>query len=172
MDSSYSIRKLTPNDAELWAALRWEALTQHPLAFGASPPGNVSELAASVSRRLHSSDESAVFGAFHNAKLIGIVGIVRESERKERHKARIWGMYVTASHRRAGVGESLLNTAIGEAQSWHVEQVMLSVTDVGTEAHRLYERRGFRPWGREPRAILWDGKYADEIYMVLNLDGN
>jgi GNAT superfamily N-acetyltransferase len=166
-----TVRKLEPADAHLWAALRWEALTRHPLAFGSSPPDNIESLAESVRARLSSREQSVVFGAFEEASLIGIVGVVRETEKKSRHKSRIWGMYVTATHRRAGVGALLLDAAIEQARSWQgILQVSLSVTDVAHEAQRLYERRGFRAWGREPRALGLDGQYADEVYMVLDLD--
>lgn len=170
MKQPWQIRKLGPDDAESWAAVRWEALTNHPLAFGASPPATLEELTESIRPRLTSSEVSIIFGAFDGPQLIGIVGIIREPERKERHKARIWGMYVALSHRRSGTGELLLNTAIQQAQSWQgVEQVVLSVTEVADDARRLYERAGFRAWGREPRALYSEGRYADETYMIRDL---
>jgi hypothetical protein len=87
MNPHWHIRKLEPEDAESWAAVRWEALTNDPLAFGASPPATLEELAESIRPRLTSSEVSIIFGAFDGPKLIGIVGIIREPERKERHKA-------------------------------------------------------------------------------------
>ena len=41
----------------------------------------------------------------------------------------------------------------------------------GTRFHNyLYEKLGFREWGREPHAFkLKDGSYRDEIQMVLFL---
>jgi GNAT superfamily N-acetyltransferase len=102
--------------------------------------------------------------------MIGIVGIVRETTKKEQHKSRIWGMYVTASHRRGGAGALLLQAAIAHARGWQgVIQVGLSVTDVADGARRLYERHGFQAWGSEPRSICAEGQYADETYMMLDL---
>lgn len=168
MDLSTTIRKLTPEDAVLWAGLRREALEDYPLAFGASPD-DVPSLAESVGPRLR-GDDSVIFGAFDKGKLVGIVGVVRESRMKVRHKSQIWGMYVTPSHRRKGVGESLMAASIQQARDWPgVEMVMLSVADVAGKARQLYERIGFRIWGREPRALQWKGRYADLIYMVLEL---
>jgi RimJ/RimL family protein N-acetyltransferase len=165
-----TIRKLKPDDAEIWAAIRWEALERHPLAFGASLPSDVAELAESARTRLTSPEESVIFGAFEESTLVGIVGIVREPAKKERHKARIWGMYVKSGVRRTGVGELLLKAAIRQAQEWEgVDQVILSVTEVADDARRLYERNGFRAWGSEPRALGWEGRYVDEIYMTLSL---
>jgi GNAT superfamily N-acetyltransferase len=171
MSSRYTIRNLEPSDAEPWAVTRWEALTRHPLAFGATPPETLPQLADSVRARLASPEQSVIFGAFDGFELVGIVGVVRETGKKERHKSRIWGMYVTESHRRSGLGALLLNAAIQQARSWEgVRLVTLSVTDAADGARNLYERHGFQAWGREPRAIYAEGRYADETHMTLDLD--
>jgi RimJ/RimL family protein N-acetyltransferase len=173
MTTTHSIRRLKPDDAELWAALRREALEAHPLAFSASVPDDLPDWIESIRARLSSSDdESAVFGAFTGVSLIGIVGVVRKTGKKERHKSLIWGMYVTAEFRRSGVGEQLLRTAIDHARSWAgVEQVQLAVSEVAADAKRLYERIGFREWGREPRALSVQGRCVDESHMILDLRG-
>jgi GNAT superfamily N-acetyltransferase len=114
--------------------------------------------------------ESAIFGAFADTRLIGIVGVRRLEREKERHKASIWGMYVAASSRRHGAAGMLLREAIGRARSWlGLEQVQLAVTDAAPDARRIYERHGFRVWGVEPRALCWDGRAVDETYMILDL---
>jgi RimJ/RimL family protein N-acetyltransferase len=168
--SACTVRRLCPDDAEAWAVLRREALEAHPLAFGASVPDDPKLLVESGRTRLAPGGESTVFGAFIDVSLVGIVGIVRNAGRKERHKSQIWGMYVTAGSRRTGAGQMLLRAAIEQARSWTgVEQVHLAVSEVATEARRLYERNGFQAWGREPRALSLDGRYADESHMILDL---
>ena len=164
------VRKLDRDDAEAWASLRREALEAHPLAFGATIPEDPKTLVESFLARLTSNEESAVFGAFIDDSLTGIAGIRRNPGGKERHKALIWGMYVTAGSRRKGVGAMLLRTAIRQARSWAgVEQVHLAVSEVAEGARRLYERNGFQEWGREPRALCWEGRWVDESHMVLDL---
>ena len=170
MTTRCTIRKLDRDDAEAWAALRREALEAHPLAFGASMPEDPQRLVEFILPQLTASEESAVFGAFIGGALIGSVGIRRNAGAKERHKALIWGMYVTVGSRRHGAGALLLRSAIQQARSWAgVEQIHLAVSEAAEEARRLYDRNGFHAWGREPRALCWKGRCADERHMVLDL---
>jgi GNAT superfamily N-acetyltransferase len=166
-----TIRRLDRGDAEAWAELRREALVSHPLAFGASIPDDPKFLVEFILARMDSTTESAVFGAFANRSMVGIVGIRRDSGKKERHKSSIWGMYVTAGNRRGGIGKMLLHRSIQQARSYlGVEQIHLSVSDVATDARKLYEQNGFQAWGREPHALYWQGCYADETHMILRLE--
>jgi RimJ/RimL family protein N-acetyltransferase len=170
MPTTCTVRKLGLDDAVVVTALRREALEAHPLAFSASLPDDPTRLTDFLRSALAPSDDAAMFGAFVEDALVGMVGIVRNPGQKERHKALIWGMYVRSAYRRTGGGESLLRAAIHQAQSWPgVQQVHLSVTEVAAEAKRLYERNGFQEWGREPRALCWQGRYVEDSHMVLRL---
>jgi len=166
----FTIRMLNPGDARAWAELRLEALETHPLAFGASLPGEFNDLVESARDRLKVSEDSAAFGAFVDNTLVGTVGIRREHGAKERHKCLLLAMYVRSENRRTGVGESLLRSAIRHARSWEgVEQVLLVVNDVALDAKRLYERLGFRTWGIEPRSLNWKGDYTNAVHMIFDL---
>src|SRR4029079_13830544 len=111
----FTIRMLNPGDAQAWAELRLEALETHPLAFGASLPGEFNDLVESARDRLKVSEDSAAFGAFVENTLVGTVGIRREHGAKERHKCLLLAMYVRSENRRSGVGESLVRSAIRHA---------------------------------------------------------
>ena len=50
-----------------------------------------------------------------------------------------------------------------------VEQVHLSVSEAPDSAKALYARAGFVAWGREPRALRWQGAAVDETHMMLDL---
>ena len=165
----YDVRKLESTDGESWASLRREALENHPLAFGATVPENPDELVQIFTQRL-AETEAALFGAFSGKLLVGAVGIRRNPGLKERHKALIWGMYVSSANRRGGAGRMLLQAAMDQARAWPgVKQIHLTVSDVALDAKRLYEKTGFRAWGCEPRALCWRGEYVSETHMVRSL---
>src|SRR5438128_12533247 len=93
------IRPLSEADADAWLALRLRALRDHPDAFVATP--EETEALPAVRKRFATArdDEAIVVGAF-DPHLVGIVGCYRLEATKERHIARIWGMYIAP--RRAG----------------------------------------------------------------------
>ena len=172
MSVEAGVRRLRPEDAPSFVALRREALESEPLAFGSSVDDDRRLSVEFVCRWLADDPEHAVFGAFESARLEGVVGIYRESRAKQRHKATIWGVYVTPPARRKGIASALLAAAIGHASAWPgVRQLHLSVAEVAETARRRYEAAGFRIWGREPRALQWQGKFVDDFHLVLDLDG-
>jgi GNAT superfamily N-acetyltransferase len=109
------IRKLLPADADAVLRLRREALAREPLAFSSSPTEDRVQ-AGGVLEEYLAHRTKAIFGAFE-PDLIGMAGIAQEEGAKSRHKARLWGVYVTPSHRGAGVGRALVQAAIEFARS-------------------------------------------------------
>lgn len=163
------IRRLTPADADLFVALRRQALQEEPLAFTASPEDDRASDPAAVRAWLAGPGGVAIFGAFA-PQLIGAVAISRNETRKGSHKALIWAMYVAPAHRRAGTGEALMRSAIDHAQMLPgVVLVQLSVSEATPAARRLYERLGFTRWGTEEAAVCHEGRVVAEHHMVLHL---
>src|SRR5262249_61877851 len=103
--------------------------------------------------------------------LIGIVGIGRETHRKAAHKAHVWGLYVAAEHRRAGVGGALMRAALHYAAALPgVSHVHLTVAHSATSAIHLYGRFGFVVLGTEPEAMRVAGAWVAEHQMGLKLE--
>src|SRR4051812_46047339 len=98
------VRKLGADDATALMALRREALENEPFAFAASVADDVGLIRESVLAFLEATDVQAVFGAFEDAALAGMVGLVRATKLKQRHKATVWGMYVRPASRGKGIG--------------------------------------------------------------------
>ncbi len=74
-------------------------------------------------------------------------------------------MYVRRASRGRGVADALVEAVIEEAAK-HVEQLMLTVNAENKWAIALYERHGFRAYGKVPRALLVEGRYYDELEMM------
>jgi GNAT superfamily N-acetyltransferase len=166
-----NVRQLEANDIETFKALRCEGLLAHPLAFGASAEDEEGLSQEFIVSSFNHAEHSAVFGAFFDRKMVGVIGLRRHAARKACHRAQIWGMYVSAAARGKGFGRLLLATAVEQARAWSgILQVELSVADAAPEARHLYEMFGFRAWGLEPRARYWIDRFTDEYHLILRLD--
>ena len=169
MSAAVDVRRLLVEDAAALMSLRREALETDPLAFGASIEDDRGLDLDLVRGSLADVGEQAVFGCFDGEELTGMVGVIRASKVKQRHTGIIWGMYVTPRARNQGAGRALLDAAVAQARAWGLEQVQLSVTEPAVAAKRMYESAGFRSWGRQPRALHWQGRFVDEHHLVLEL---
>jgi len=163
-----TVRLLNENDVSAYRAVRLEALRDSPTAFGSSYE---EELNLPLSKFASRLQDARIFGAYSGDNhLIGILGFIQESRVKRAHNASLVGMHVSMSFRRQGVGGALLDHAIQFArQSGGIEAIKLSVTSNNQDAVRLYQSRGFKPYGLEPNALYVGGKYLDEEYLILLL---
>jgi RimJ/RimL family protein N-acetyltransferase len=163
------IRELNDEDAEAYVTLRREALLESPLAFASSPADDLAVSPEAVREQLRRAPASIIIGAFR-PQIVGAVGLYRDRHLKSSHKAHIWGMYVTPSHRRQGIAAELLTATISHARSLPgVSWVHLTVSSAATAAKRLYERAGFQVWGTEPDALRHDGRTIVDYHMALQL---
>ena len=161
------IRALSPDDATEYQALRLQGLLEWPSAFASSHDEEVNTPIAEISARLQPNGDGAIFGAFMDGRLVGIVGLQRETMQKLAHKAYIWGMYVAPEARKLGVGKALLQHALNHARDvMLVRQVNLGVNASNDAAIALYRSLGFEPFGIERGFMLLDGESHDEIHMV------
>ncbi len=161
---SFEIRRLTTDDAALYRDIRLEGLRLNPDAFGSTfASENARPLEAFV-KRVRASE---IFGAFRGAELLGITGLAFRAGIKEHHKAFLWGVYVRAEARGAGVARALAETALAAARK-RVEIVQLTVESGNLGARHLYESLGFVEYGFEKKALKFEGRYADDIHMALD----
>jgi ribosomal protein S18 acetylase RimI-like enzyme len=167
METPAVVRKLTGADAAAFQSLRLLGLREFPSAFASSYEEECDLALPSIAERLEPRNDRAVFGAFLDQLLAGIVGLRRETPRKLAHKAYIWGMYVAPGGRRRGIGRELIAHALASASSeLRVRQVNLGVNARNEAALAMYREMGFTEFGREPCFMLVDGVAHDEIQMV------
>lgn len=162
------VRLLTRADAAAFSALRLEGLARCPQAFSMSAEVWRTLPLEAVAERVRPHPEgSFAVGAFMRGALCGTAGL-RRLDGKERHKAQVWGVYVTESARGRGVGRALLEALVERAKSYpDLEQLSLGVATEQVAARALYASLGFEVWGLERRALKLPDRYVDEEYRVL-----
>lgn len=164
---SFTVRRLTPDDAALYQPVRLQGLRDHPEAFGASFQTEAGMSLEAVARRLA---RGATWGASTGEGLVGITSLVVSEGLKSEHKATVVGVYVRPEARGSGVASALMRAALDHAQGL-VELVQLGVASDNAAARRLYERFGFVAYGTEPLAYkLADGRYVDDLLMWRRMD--
>ena len=167
---SVRVRALGADDAAAYQALRLQGLLESPSAFASSHEEERDIPLAAVGARLANQQQGCVLGAFDAGRLLGVVGLRRESLKKLAHKAHIWGMYVEPSARRFGIGRQLVARALEQAAATEgVRQVTLGVNAANAPAVGLYEGMGFVSFGREQGCLMVDGVLHDELHMVRRL---
>ena len=161
------VRRLNSLDASSFQALRLQALRECPTAFSSSYEEEVHIPITVIASRLAAEAGRDMFGAFSETELVGTIGFGREGALKLAHKGFIRGMYVSPEFRHQGIGRQLVSHVLQHAASLSgLCQVTLTVTASNVAAIRLYEKIGFTPFGVEPAALLVDGEFHDDIYMV------
>ena len=164
------IRRLLPPDASAFQDLRLRGLLESPTAFGSSYEEEVDRSIPAIAASLDEGSGRNMFGAFIDNKLVGVVGVGRESALKEMHRGFIRSMYVAPESRRQGICRALMGEALHFAKAMPgLRQVTLAVTAGNSAAIAIYERFGFKVCGRSPEALHVQGTYYDEIQMVCHL---
>jgi GNAT superfamily N-acetyltransferase len=168
--SDVSIRRLTPDDAEAYFALRLRCMHDAALQFRSAPEDVVREGLAHWTARLASDDERIV-GVFDGKVLIGIGGITRDWRVKLRHKALLFGMFVAPDATGRGIGLAIVNALIDEARGF-VSSLHLTLMADNDRALALYERAGFTVYGREPQSVMQPDGPGDELLMWRAIDSS
>ena len=157
------VRALRPEDADAVIALIAAAYAEYPGCVMDLPgvdddlPELADRLAAAGGRGWVVTDDDHV---------VACVGVVPTGDRA----AELKRLYVASSHRRRGIGRALVEAVEQHAATaWGTTRVQLwSDTRFG-DAHRLYERAGYRATGRTRQ--LHDPSDTTEREFVHDLAG-
>jgi RimJ/RimL family protein N-acetyltransferase len=162
------IRRLTVTDVDAFYALRLRCMHEAFDFFRSAPADVEADGLADCLQRLQ-SDHVRIVGAFEQDVLVGIGGITRETREKLRHKALLWGMFVVPEAAGRGIGESIVEALIAQAQGF-AQALHLTLLDGNSRAQALYERCGFIVYGREPQSVMQPSGAVDEILMWRAID--
>ena len=164
-----SLRMATMGDAASLLALRLEALTRHPEAFAADIDKTAADGEHAWAERIgeYASTQTGAILIAHTADmLIGMSGIVRGHWPKTQHHGTLWGVYVSPEWRGYKIGEAIVNGCVGWAIDHALTGITLGVNSTNKAAILCYAACGFIEYGVEPKAILYNGNYYDELLMV------
>jgi ribosomal protein S18 acetylase RimI-like enzyme len=164
------IRLLDVPDAAAFREIRLQAISDSPSAVWPTFEEEAKRTIEEVEARIQRRDTQFVFGAFIDMKLVGIAGLRREPLEQVRHKAVLWGVFISPDQRREGLARKLFSRVASRAREEGVLQIHLCVNAQNARAQNLYRSLGFRSFGLEPRAMRIGDKYFDEEHMVLRLD--
>ena len=161
-----SVRRIGPEDAEAYRAIRLAALDGDPASFSSDL---ATERAHPLAWYADGTTENAIFLAFDGTTPVGMAGLAGSEREKTSHIGVVFGVYVVPSCRRKGVAALLMQTVIAHAQPTLL-QLHLGVAVDNIAALALYHRLGFAAYGTEPRALRIKERFIDEHLMVRFLD--
>lgn len=114
--------------------------------------------------------DKVVLGCFYKEKLVGLSNIDRNVNNRKRclHVGN-FGISVEKEFREEGIGFELARTIIEEAKKKikGLKIIILDVFVINEKAKKLYQKLGFKEYGRLSKGIFYKGKYIDEVKMVL-----
>lgn len=159
------IRPLLTPDAEAYRRLMLQAYEAYPQAFTSSVAERARLPLNWWEKRLDNPLDH-VIGAFEGEILAGIVGLAFEPREKASHKVTLFGMYVSETYQKNGLGRELVQAALDEARRHpRLKLIQLTVTAGNDAAFALYQRCGFIQYGLEPLAVRVGVDYFDKIHM-------
>jgi putative acetyltransferase len=108
------------------------------------------------------------FTAYIDGVPVGMSTLYLQPYQKFAHQC-LFAIIVDEKYRNQGVGKALMEHMINAAKNQFKIEILHLEVYAGNPAIRLYERLGFKEFGRQPRFIKIDGEYIDKIMMQKEL---
>jgi ribosomal protein S18 acetylase RimI-like enzyme len=95
------------------------------------------------------------------------VGVIATQEERWNRRVIVWHLYVSASHRKQGIGRRLLEVALETAHAAGALTAWLETSNINVPGIRAYERLGFELCGLD--TSLYEGTAAEgEVALFLS----
>ena len=158
------VRRLAPNDVELFRAVRLAGLQDSPNAFGES--FEIAQESDWHARTVSGStlSDRAVYVALSGDRAVGMVFVKAATAPAP---AFLGGMWVAPLFRRHGVGRSLIEQALEFLRAARQVKVSLWVTSSHDDVARFYEGLGFSRTGET--SSLRDGSDLEIFELTRTL---
>ncbi|HET8599168.1 MAG TPA: GNAT family N-acetyltransferase [Segeticoccus sp.] len=157
--SDLRVRRLAPDDWEVYREVRLRMLQDAPDAFASRYEQAVERTEADWREVLHACDHHL---AERDGAPVGAAGLVLHGR-----EANLIGMWVSPPFRGSGAGEVLVEAVCRRAAELGHPRVLLDVVEGNDRARRFYERCGFRFTGRRQlvpgRQDAWEDQMAREL---------
>ncbi|HEX2579025.1 MAG TPA: GNAT family N-acetyltransferase [Rhabdochlamydiaceae bacterium] len=157
------IRPSNPDEApylQQWltepAILRWFPMT------------DAREIEDSVKIWMGYSRFQACFTVYENGTPVGMSTLYLQPYQKFAHQC-LFAIIIDEKHRNKGIGKMLMEHMISAAKNQFKIEILHLEVYQGNPAMRLYERLGFKEFGRQPKFIKLGEEYLDKIMMQKEL---
>lgn len=151
---NYSITQATEQDWQLYKKIRLETLEQEPQAFSSTYKDALT-FPDSKWKDLLNNEQSTYLLVLKDKNVIGVGRITFNDPDEPSNLAVLGGIYISALHRRFGVGRKLLEHLINIAkQRENIDEVKLDVKNTQIAAINLYKKLGFENVGKKDDEII------------------
>lgn len=154
-------------EADRFALEEW---LMEPEVLQYYPMSNLQEVQEAVKGWLFYSRMNSVYTITVDYKPAGMALLYVQPVEKLKHHS-LFAIVVGGKYRNRGLGTKLMEYLIDQARNTFGLQFLYLEVYEGNPAYRLYERLGFKEFGRHPYFLKEaDGKYATKILMQLELE--
>lgn len=152
------IMRVAEDDWRTVREVRLMALADSPAAFGSTL--QVEQARTEEEWRLYLSGRDQ-FVAIEGGRAVGTIGL--RPPRDPSGAPHIVSMWVAPTDRGRGVGDALVQAALGAAMAQGWREVELWVSVGNTQAERLYARHGFRATGQVQEIVAGDPQRLERL---------
>jgi len=163
------IRRASPGDASALVSLAEEVGREEGRwILGTGPWRSVADERRYL-RAVQRHPDAAIFVVEDDRRIVARLSLSRDPHPASRHVADL-GLMVAESHRRRGLGTTLLEQAVTWARTAGVRKLELHVFPWNEPALRLYESFGFEREGYRRRHYVRGAEEVDAILMAYFVD--